>query len=345
MKQQRKKFNILFRTYGGKTKNKQTGIGHVIRCINLAQKLKHDANIFFLVEDFGGAKEVIDNYHFKFSSKIKKEIGYKEEINLLTKFIQSNNIDFVVVDQHKISDQIIKKLNNYTKTLVISDLEKLNFSSDIIVNGFVGLKNQKKYTNHQLQLLGPKYQILNTNFSKLHKSKKIFDLLITIGGLDECNISEFILNSLNDKLEYLKIKIILGPLVKKTIFIKNLEKKFPKNLIVIHSTNNMAKEISQTKFGITSGGITSYEFASQNIPFAIICDDIHQIPTAEKWSKLKKAVFLGYFNNSNKLHIQKLLVNLTERKISFKKSNTKLIDGLGSSKVCFEILNMLQNSK
>ena len=180
MKQQRKKFNILFRTYGGKTKNKQTGIGHVIRSINLAQKLKHDANIFFLVEDFGGAKEVIDNYHFKFSSKIKKEIGYKEEINLLTKFIQSNNIDFVIIDQHKISDQIIKKLNKYTKTLVISDLEKLNFSSDILVNGFVGLKNQKKYTNHQLQLLGPKYQILNTNFSKLHKSKKIFDLLITI---------------------------------------------------------------------------------------------------------------------------------------------------------------------
>ena len=77
MKQQRKKFNILFRTYGGKTKNKQTGIGHVIRSINLAQKLKHDANIFFLVEDFGGAKEVIDNYHFKFSSKIKKSYIFK----------------------------------------------------------------------------------------------------------------------------------------------------------------------------------------------------------------------------------------------------------------------------
>lgn len=340
----KRKINILFRTYGGKAQKKQTGLGHIVRCINLAKNLRHSANIFFLVEDFGGARKFIKSYGFNNISSLSKEIKINSEIRLLKKLISKNNIDLVIVDKHKIDDKLFLKLKYLVKTLVISDLKKINFSADMIINGYIGLKNQKYISKtNQMYFLGPKYQILNSKFSNQNNTKKKIDLLITIGGLDECNMAEFILESIFSEYENIKVKVILGPIGTKTAIIKKLESKFSKNLTIINSTNNMAKEISQAKFGITSGGLTTYEFVSMNVPFAIICDDLHQIPTAKEWQKLKKAIFLGFYTNTNKLIIKVALQNLLAKNFSFKKSNSKIIDGLGGEKISFEILNMFKN--
>ena len=71
-----KKIKILFRTYGGKVKNRQTGLGHIFRSINLSYYLKHSVDLHFLVEDYGGAKKIFNEYGFTQISSLAKNCGY-----------------------------------------------------------------------------------------------------------------------------------------------------------------------------------------------------------------------------------------------------------------------------
>ena len=75
-----KKLKILFRTYGGKIKNKQTGLGHIFRCINLSYHLKQHSEIHFLVEDYGGVKKIINQYGFKKFSSLEKNVTLTSDI-------------------------------------------------------------------------------------------------------------------------------------------------------------------------------------------------------------------------------------------------------------------------
>ena len=69
-----RKLNILFRISGGQAPGKELGNGHVFRSMNLAYFFK-DQNIWFLLEDFGGAKKILNQNGFKNIIKLKKEIS------------------------------------------------------------------------------------------------------------------------------------------------------------------------------------------------------------------------------------------------------------------------------
>ncbi len=61
---------ILFRTSGGK--GKELGLGHIYRSINLASYFKK-SNVFFLIEDYGNVKKIIQSKNFKKISLLKKK--------------------------------------------------------------------------------------------------------------------------------------------------------------------------------------------------------------------------------------------------------------------------------
>ena len=310
-----KKLKILFRTYGGKVKNKQTGLGHIFRCINLSYYLKQSADIHFLVEDYGGVKQIINDYGFNNFSSLKKNISLDADLK--------KTIQYIV------------------KTVIITDLENVNLPVDILVNGYIGLKNQKYKNKHNsLCLVGPSYQILNQKFSKKSKSvRKKYDILITFGGLDERGIVNIFLDSLNENVKKLKIKIILGPIANKSKKVLQFSKKYSKNIEFVHETKNMYNEILKSKFGFTTGGVTTYEFASMNVPFAIICDDKHQIPTAKEWNKRKAGINLGFLDETTPIKINSVVMDiLTKNMNHFFKSN--LVDGLGAKRVSVEIFKI-----
>jgi len=197
---------------------------------------------------------------------------------------------------------------------------------------------------NSLCLVGPSYQILNSRFSKKPKSlRKKYDVLVTFGGLDEKCIVNTFLDSLNvnENIKKLKIKIILGPIAGKSKKVLAFSKKYSKNVEFVQETKNMYDEISKSKFGFTTGGVTTYEFASMNMPFAVICDDKHQIPTAREWARKKAAINLGFLNNKTSKKIEKVVIDIAQGKMNYP-SKTNLVDGMGAKRVSSEILKLVQ---
>jgi UDP-2,4-diacetamido-2,4,6-trideoxy-beta-L-altropyranose hydrolase len=335
--------NILIRTGGGRAKGKELGLGHIYRTINLAKELKYN-KIYFSLEDFGGAKEILQKNGFNKIETVMNKIKTEQDFKNTKLQIEKWKIDIVIIDRYKISKLYVKKLSKIIKVVIISDLLDLNFKANLIVNGFIGFKNQ--ITKNKLNskcMIGPNFQILNKEFSKMNKKNiKKWDLLISFGGYDEKNIIEIILKILPDYLNKLKVKIILGPVAKKNSELNKLQKKYSKNLHVKNSTKNMAKEMRNTKYGLCTGGLTTYEFACMKIPTGIISDDNHQIITAKQWQKLGFAKNLGIINKNSESKIRIFVDKVYERKF-LTRNRKRMVDGLGSKRVANEILKMKEN--
>ena len=336
-----RKLNILFRTSGGRADGKQLGLGHVYRCLNLANQLKSN-KIFFLLEDYGGAEKIFLQNGFKNIYKLKPNTTVQSDIKNLIRSIHNKDIDILIVDKYNLSASYLKKLKNHTKIVVISDLRKIDYPADLIINGFIGFKN--KITRNKygaMCLLGPSFQILSKNFMKnIVRKKKNYDLIATFGGYDENNIIEILLKELLKLNHKIKTKVILGPATIKSKKISMLEKKIGKTLMIKKNTKNMHDEIDNAKYGICSGGITTYEFAALKVPFAIVCQVKHQIETAREWEKRKIAWNLGLANNKVHKKINYFLHSISEEKLSLNLKHKSIVDGLGAKRVFEQILKL-----
>lgn len=335
----KKRYSVLIRTAGGITSSKELGLGHIFRCINLAKKLKRH-KIHFLVEDYGSVKEILNKNGFSNVSILKSGISINEDIKSIEKIIEREKIQMVIVDKYKIKKNYLKKLEKKILLVYISDLNLKKISCDILINGFIGFENKIIKNKNQVMLLGPKFQILNPKFSMPKHVAKNYDILATFGGIDDSKIIEYFLESLSHISKKLKVRCILGVATRNSQKIKNFQKNSHHKISVINYTNNMKNEIEKCEFGFCAGGITSYEFASLKIPFAIISQNRHQLLTAKVWEKKKIAVNIGLPNKQN----QKKLINLLEHISTGKKPKLikhNQIDGKGTLRIVKNIEKVL----
>ena len=334
----RKKLKLLFRTSGGKAESKELGLGHIYRSINLAKNLPL-CNRFFLIEDYGGAESIFRLNNFSKIHKLKPNISWKEDFLQTLSIMNKFHIDILIVDKYKTKKAYLNKLKQYVKIVYISDLESYNFPADLVVNGFIGFKNKITVNSFGSKtLLGPKFQILDPKFTRKKSSPKKYDLLVTFGGFDEKGLNEVFLKTISTYVKLLRIKFIIGPSSNNSKYIQTFKKKFNKNITIIQKTNNMANEINASKFGLCSGGLTTYEFALLKVPFAIICNEFHQLKTARQWKNKNIAENLGLISKSTSSRletwIKKIITNKPKIAISF------CLDGKGGQRVAIEILKI-----
>ena len=327
---------ILFRTSGGRIPKKQLGLGHIYRCINLSKELSsHD--IIFLIEDFGSVSSLLKEHNLKYV-KLKPGLSESSDIQTSLKIIKNKKIDLVIADKYGITNKYSQSIKKITKLVIISDLQNINYDADLLVNGFIGYKNKIMKNKYGTKcLLGPKYQILNPIYTKKKSIRKKTDILATFGGFDSDNIMPVLIKSLKNSFNDFKIKIILGPSTKKNSELTKLVRKYKNDMTILQKVPNMRKEISETKFVFCGGGITTYELASMQVPFAIICQYPHQLITSKEWEKLGIALNLGKLTKSTPKKIQNIVNNL-EKTTKKLKTNRSYVDGLGSKRIKKEII-------
>ena len=338
---ERKKLRILFRTSGGRAIGKELGLGHLYRCLNLAETLKKN-ELFFLVEDYGGIRKVLDKYCIGNVFFLRKNTELRADISKTISIVKEKKIDVLIVDIYNVRHQYLRSLKQYTKVVFLSDLHRIDFPAHLVVNGFVGYRNRIVKNKYGARcVLGPRFQILNEGFAKKNHVRKTYKLLCTFGGFDEYNIVKIVIEQLLKLPNRIKTRVILGPSTPKSMELFKLCRRYGKDLSLVKHTDNMKKEICSSEFGMCSGGISSYEFASQGIRFAIICQVKHQLITAMEWQRKHVAINLGLIHDRNtKQKVVQLLSELTENRLPYRKSRKSYVDGLGSIRVVREILKL-----
>jgi len=327
---------ILFRTSGGRIPEKELGLGHIFRCINLSHKLKSH-EIKFLIEDYGSVSTLLKKHNLRVI-KLKPGISEKDDIEKTIDNVCKNKIDVLIIDKYGLTNNYVKILRKNVKVVVITDLRNIQYDADLVVNGFIGYRNSIIYNRYKTKcLIGPKYQILNNYSKKNYHKRKKFDLVITLGGYDTKCITEKILDIISRNYNF-KVLVILGPATKKTKKILEIEKQHKKNIKIIKETKKFQDEISKARNGITGGGVSTYEFARLKIPFGIICQYKHQLITSREWAKRGIGENLGLFNVKINNKISSFLKKINHNDLKLKV--TKKIEFSDSEKILSEILRL-----
>lgn len=198
---------ILIRTDG----NYEIGLGHLVRCIALANMLKDNFDITFFCIDI--PENIINElYEHGFGlRKIKNENEFYLNIAV-------DNI--VVIDGYKFDASFQKQIKTISAKLVcIDDIHEDEYFADLIINPTPGIiPGDYKAQFYTSFALGPEYVLLRSVFleqaKKLRKISSIRTLMICFGGSDFKNLTYHTLKVAVKFTEFEKIIVVTGSLYK-----------------------------------------------------------------------------------------------------------------------------------
>jgi UDP-2,4-diacetamido-2,4,6-trideoxy-beta-L-altropyranose hydrolase len=294
--------NIAFRV----DSSIQIGIGHVIRCLSLADQIKNKANnIFFVTQSMNGSleqlisekgykvillpwnDEIINHENNSLQSNEYNEIDWLQDSNATKEAIEDKKIDWLIVDHYGIDyrwHKIIAKFTN--KIMVIDDLANRKLHCNVLLDQTYG----RKFEDYdQLigveteMLLGANYALLRPEFSNLripavNKRKKIesiSNVLISIGGMDYKNITQKVLDVFL-KVEWkniIEVNIVLNNHApnRKSIqsFLKKTKSHHKFNLLI--NPDNIAELMFEADLAVGSSGTSTWERCTMALPTIAIC--------------------------------------------------------------------------
>jgi len=304
----------------------QIGAGHFMRCLALADALKHiSRKIFFLsrclpeylqtlLEEKGHAfvnlignsddyknLDRLDHSHWLTVSQKQDAI---ESIQALSSWSEKSSAwDWLVVDHYALDSRWETELRQIVKkVLVIDDLADRKHDCDVLLdqNYYENMHNRynQKVPSFCEMLLGPKYALLRDEFNKIHTEArprvgKPKRLLVFFGGFDNNNYTMRRIEVLSRIGTFgLRVDVIVGEKHPDKIAI---ESKCNTHGFTCHvQTNRMAEIIANSDVAIGTGGVVTWERICCLLPAIVITTAENQVLPMKELAKLRLICYLGH---------------------------------------------------
>lgn len=255
----------------------EIGAGHFVRQLALAQLLIDDGcDVHFLTKTT--QKDLI-NQAFEegiHSHTLVSTITIEEDAKETADYAKKIGAQWVILDGYSFITKYQQALKDEgVKLLCVDDMAHCHFVADIVLNQNTTdgrIYSKEPYT--QL-LMGPEYALLRREF-RLFTEKKVIrneikDIMITMGGSDEKNMTETMLKWLLrlPELNGVCCHIVLGSLnphkdkIEAIISQSNLDGKIHTAL----SAKQMLDLMNNVDFAITAAGSTVWEYMKVGVPF------------------------------------------------------------------------------
>lgn len=324
---------IVFRADG----NSKIGLGHLIRTLALADSLKNDFYLCFVIQN---PNKFVQNQILEICDEIKiipDNINYHDDVKNLLSLL--NVDDIIVLDGYnfKTEYQITIKRNG-NKLVYIDDIFSFHIVADAVINHANGVKAEKyKIEKYTKLYLGSEYALLRKPFLEGAKQQREItnpdSVFISMGGADVKNITYKIIKSIIDISEIKKINILISTINpnRENLFnyihtLNNHEFKFYENI----SADDLYKLIKSSDIAICPASSISLECCSVGIGLVTGYTEDNQKNNLEGYENKEVAVNLGNLNNISEKEINNQLRNLllNTNNINKQIKNQKtLIDG------------------
>lgn len=346
------------------------GTGHVMRCLNVANQFKdmggrcsfitktHNGNIIDKIHDakFPVKEIVAHESDFFYIADEKKWLGgtQEDDAKLFCSFIVDDGIvpDIIILDHYSLDivwEQYIKTRFPSCCLVVIDDLCNRKHYCDFIVDQTFGrqaLEYLKYNFNNAKLLIGSEYALLHPKFRKLkskslsrkERKKKKKNILITMGGVDNNNITEEIISFLDGYYcDFInEIDIVIGSQYKFKDELQKAILKLEYKIRIHQNINNMPELMMIADLAIGALGGTTWERCVMGLPAVNICIANNQKIIAQKISSVGLVVL-----DANFLNRQNFLASLTylHENYEFQKELTnKICDGYGLIRLAQELV-------
>lgn len=346
--------NIIFRLDAGN----KFGLGHLSRCLALAEELKNNFSILFIIKT-DDKNKVNDYLHLNCDSSIpgnlyflNPEISKKDDLSFINKHVLELK-GFLVLDHYSIDTayQLHLKENNI-KWFQFDSHADMDFYGDLVLHASPAATKElykPLQKNHNTKfLLGTKYAIVSKRFSKKRKELKarkyVENILICFGGGNDKGATIKVLQMLNnDFFETFNVTIITS---KKNTYYSDI-KKFSnnyENLNLVLDSTKIDEYMALADLGLISPGTLSYESTCVGLPMLLVNIADNQNINAKGWVEKGCAFSLGgieELSDSTLNNNIRLLINNPEKLRKMSVNCFSTVDGYGASRVKDEILSLL----
>lgn len=249
--------------------NMQIATGHVMRCLSIADALCClGENVIFILADEQAVSLLKQRGYDAFVLHTNWK-NMESELPVLKQFIKEKQINKILIDSYQVTENYLKELSKFVKTVYMDDLNEFNYPVDAVIcyANYWRKFNYKMKETGKHYYLGTRYVPLRQAFWSCEKkviSEKVEKLLVLTGGSDPYNVSELILNHI-DMQKYQYINVICGRY--NTNYSRLVKRYKEHSKIRLHrAVNNMEDYIRNTDIAISAGGTTLYELCACGIP-------------------------------------------------------------------------------
>lgn len=254
--------NILIRCDA----SKEIGLGHITRCLVLANELRDDKNrVYFAIKNYEIAIEKIKEQQF---DMIVADDNF-DYFKWIEDIIEQQKIDIFIGD---IRDGFPIELISYMKnknilTVAIDEPSEYSKECDLCFYPPHAKIDKSEYKGRVFQ--GLEYVILRDEFYKEYEKKKniIPNILVMMGGTDTYNLSYKVVKKLHESDKNIEILVLLN---KNHQDYKKI-KKLGKHIHLYSDVRNMAEFLSKIDSAVITFGMSAYEMLIMNIPSVHIC--------------------------------------------------------------------------
>ncbi|EQK42304.1 glycosyl transferase 1 family protein [[Clostridium] bifermentans ATCC 638] len=301
--------------------NKNQGLGHVARCISLAQELIfNNFKVFFLIDDDTYIIDFLNKHRFEYKSLTSKNLNL--EIKETKKIIKDLNIDLLITDSYNLNNFYFKEMKNTVKYLVsIDDTNLYDYISDIVINyNIYAHKLNYKFNDETRYLLGCNYCLFRKEFQEndyISINKTCTNVLITMGGTDVNNYTYTILKYLYE-FNYINFNVIINEKFNNLNKLKALA-SCKSNINLIFNPDNMKSIMLKNDIAISASGSTAYELLSLSIPSILIIQADNQELICKELSNINTCIYGGWFYELTEDKFNEIFAKLTNN-YEFRKS-------------------------
>tara|TARA_B110000503_G_scaffold131871_1_gene207071 strand:+ start:1329 stop:2357 length:1029 start_codon:yes stop_codon:yes gene_type:complete len=303
------KKRVLFRADG----NYKTGLGHVYRCLAIAERININFECFFAIR---APSDKLKNELSKYSKVIilNQKRDYEEEVEKdLLSIIFNLKIDIITLDGYSFTTNYQKKIKQLSKCYLISidDHQPYHYVSDMVINHAGGFDSNviskenytSTFTGHNFLLLR-KVFLKNLNITR--KFNGIHSVLICFGGSDYEDFTLSIFNCLKDKHTINRISIIIGAAYLNKDMLLQSVRKYPQTEILENlNSEELSNIMLKTDLAIVPSSTIGLEaFATKMI------------------------VITGATSNNQELIYNGLINNITVTGVNFEKLNCKYLSDI-----------------
>jgi UDP-2,4-diacetamido-2,4,6-trideoxy-beta-L-altropyranose hydrolase len=286
--------------------NQQIGVGHLMRCISIAEILKQESikSTFYLIKKDNSADRLLKHYKAKTCILDNQEDFFQH--------LSAN--DTVILDGYDFPVEYEREVKNRVKKLItIDDQNNRHYISDVIINHAPGVKASSYSCEPYTKVFtGLSFCLLRQEFLKAPRRttipNKLKTGLLCFGGADIHNKTEEILNRVAKECPKIKFNIIVGPAYVHMKSIRKFLKAHPSHRLFVNiRASKLVNLIQQSDFAIVSSSTISLECLVLGTPLFIIKTASNQkFNHAYLLRKKAAAVFKEYRNYSKERGAQML---------------------------------------
>lgn len=339
--------------------NSKIGMGHVMRCLSVADALlKRGEEVFFVTADDtpvplltkkGIPCRVLHTDYADMEAELPELWDVLRELALgaespETALPQRNTA--ILVDSYYVTEKYLAALKKRITTIYMDDIYAFSYPVDMLINYNIygeemGYEKDAAFADTKL-LLGAKYVPLREEFSAGEQPRTAADggILITTGGSDSFNLAGQLLTEAMkyDALRTKEYHVVSGSLNPHIGKLQALAQEHG-NIHIHCNVTNMAELMAGSKVALSAGGSTLYELCAMGVPVIAFSFAENQERLVQTFVKRGIAQYGGNYRTDGNKMIQNTIAGLEtlledeNLRTEYREKARTLVDGKGADRI------------